>query len=299
MIFVLSCRSTGLQAAESGFGNYLLGSKGIAAGIVAPPGVYIVSQHVSYNGDYLGPIAGSGSQDVRVNVDLAFEQISPVWITPIEIAGGNLGFGVTVPVGFVGVRLDTPARHISDERMTIGDPLFSAFVGWHQARLHWNLGITAVAPVGDYDANRLANLSLNRPSLDVFDGVTWSLPQLNLEMSGALGVTFNGENSVTHYRSGTELHGEWAISTAITPQFAIGLTGYHYEQLTDDTGPNVVPGGFRGRVSAVGLAANYRGTLGDTAFVLRAQAIEEFNTKNRFQATPIFVNLVIGSFAGP
>jgi len=64
-----------------------------------------------------------------------------------------------------------------------------------------------------------------------------------IDISGAIGVTFNAENPATNYRTGDELHIEWAVSKTFTPKFSAGLTGYYYDQISGDSG--AVLGGRR------------------------------------------------------
>jgi hypothetical protein len=283
-------------AVESGFGVHTLGAKGPGAGIIPPPGTYLVSQHFIYSGQYDGlvsPVPGA-LLDANVKIDLSFNDISAAWILPGQILGGHLGVGATLPVGYVGVDLATAQGTNSDSRITIGDPLFGAFLGWHWGSLHWNVGATVVAPIGDYDPGRLANLSLNRPALDLYGAATWLDTDWGLEYSLALGITFNGENTATDYESGREFHTEWAVMKSLTPQFSLGVTGYHYEQLSEDQGAGARLGSFEGRATAIGAAASYNFSTEEHVITVRLNALHEFRTRNRFSGTPIFLSIIVG-----
>ena len=293
---LMLCAATGLNAlaAESGFGVYLLGSKGPGAGYLPPAGFYIASQQFHYRGDYSGPISLAPGQmsDADLHVATDFNMLSPVWITNAKILGGRVGVSATIPIGEVDVTLDTLGIRTKETGFWIGDPLFSIFAGWNYQKFYWNAGVLAVAPIGDYDPTRLSNLSLNRPALDVFGALSWIDLATGFDISGAIGVTINGENTGTNYRSGTELHAEWAISKALSPQLSIGVMGYHYEQLTADGGVGARLGSFKGRATAVGGFANYRFQVDKQAVSLRLQVLEEFNVKNRFEGTPVSLHLV-------
>lgn len=89
---------------------------------------------------------------------------------------------------------------------------------------------------------------------------------MGLEVSLATGVTFNWTNTATNYRTGTELHLEGAVSYNLTPAFSVGVVGYHYEQLTGDTGTGANLGAFEGRVSALGGTVGYNFKLGETPY---------------------------------
>jgi hypothetical protein len=285
------------HAAESGFGVYLLGSRGLGAGIVPPPGFYFASESFFYTGTYRGLIGGSdgGTVEGTIEVDLAFDLLTPVWVTPHKIAGGQFGVSATLPVGYVGVGIDTADASTWDSRVAIGDPLVSAFLGWHRGELHWNVVASAYIPAGEYDGSRPANLSLNRPALDVAATSTWLSNAHALDVTASAGITLNGENAVTNYQSGTELHFEAAVAKKIAKGLSIGAVGYHYEQISGDKGAGAVLGSFKGRASALGAVLSYDFTAGGLAVSARLQVMQEFNVKNRFEGAPVVVNVVAWS----
>ncbi len=283
------------DAAESGFGVYLLGSRGPSSGYIPHPGFYLASQQFHYRGNYSGPISliPGTITDAHISVATDFNMLSPVWITDKRLFGGRLGFSATLPVGQVNVALNAPGVNTEEKGFWIGDPLFSSFVGWSYQNFHWNAGVTLVAPIGQYDSTRLSNLSLNRPAVDVFGALSWIDLKTGIDISGALGLTVNGENTETNYRSGTELHAEWSVSKALTPALSVGAMGYHYQQLTDDSGQGASLGGFRGQATAIGGFLNYRFQIDKRLVSLRAQALREFNVENRFRGTPVSLHLVV------
>lgn len=294
-IFICVSEAPKASAVESGFGVYLLGSKGPASGYLPPAGFYIASQQFHYRGDYSGPINAVPGiiSDADIEVGTDFNMLSPVWITNQKILGGRLGVSATLPLGEVDVALDTLGTFTQETGFWLGDLLFSIFAGWNYKKFHWNAGVTMVAPIGEYSSDRLSNLALNRASLDVFGALSWIDPATGIDISGAIGVTFNAENTETNYRSGTEFHGEWAISKFLSPQLSIGVMGYHYEQLTADSGLGATLGDFKGRATAIGGFVNYRFQVDQRAVSVRLQALDEFNVKNRFEGTPVSLHLVI------
>ena len=83
----------------------------------------------------------------------------------------------------------------------IGDTVVAALLGWQEGNSHWNLVATGTFPTGVYDPNMIAFLGLHRPSLDVKGAYTYLNPQTGLEISGAVGITFNSINSATNYQT--------------------------------------------------------------------------------------------------
>ena len=147
-------------------------------------------------------------------------------------------------------------------------PLFVAFQVPY-TNLHILLSpFEFTAPTGRYDRNDPIgnNTGLNywsyRPALTM----TY-VNQTGQELNINIGTSFNTQNQATHYKSGDEVYFTYAAQQYLTPQFAVGVTGYYYKQFTDDrqdgvvvnTNPNVFPfdplnggPGNRGEAFAIG-----------------------------------------------
>ena len=177
-----------------------------------------------------------------------------IWVTPYEILGGNLAFSATLIIGGPDISASITEPVIiplaTDSITAFGDPVLGTFLGWHNGNLHWLTGVSINVPIGDYRKGDIANVALNYWAADVYGAATWLDPATGLELSGAMGVTFNAENTATNYRTGTELHVEGAIVQHLSEAFDIGLLGYYYDQLSGDSGSGVPAslGGFEGQV---------------------------------------------------
>ena len=57
---------------------------------------------------------------------------------------------------------------------------------------------------------------------DTTGAVTWLDAKMGLELSSAVGFTFNGENPDTDYTTGTEFHVEWALVQHFSKTFSLG-----------------------------------------------------------------------------
>ena len=102
-----------------------------------------------------------------------------------------------------------------------------------------------------------------------------------MELSSAVGFTFNGENPDTDYRTGTEFHVEWALVEHFSKTFALGFSGYHYDQITGDSGSGATLGDFEGRVTAVGPVMLYGFNLGRIPVSTQWSYFHEFDVANR------------------
>jgi hypothetical protein len=281
------------EAAEKGLGVYLLGSRGPMAGFTPPPGVFFQNDLYVYSGEAGSGISLPFGGEVIANVEATAVLDLPtgIWVTPLQIAGGNLGFSATLPVGSLDVEARLGPFSVQDDIFTVGDPFIAAFLGWHAGNFHWQTGVGVNVPIGDYQKGDIANISFNRWATDVFVTATWLDPALGLDISGAAGVTFNGENSATNYETGTEFHLEGAVSKFLSKDLNIGLTGYYYNQLTGDSGSGAKLGGFEGEVAAIGATLGYTFQIGVLPVSARLKYFHEFEVTNRLEGDVGFLTV--------
>lgn len=314
---------TPAQSAESATSVYLLGSKGTLAGMTPPPGLYIADANYYYAGEASGSAARSVTirqtgisvpvvADVSVDASAYYNIPTALWVSSGEILGGNAGLSFMLPVGWkdVDAQVDataiialpppisvtlTPGRsfHLADDNADFGDPLVTAFLGWHRGNWHSNLGLMVNIPAGQWDSGRLANIGFNHWAFDLTGAATWLDPTTGFELSGAVGVTFNTENPDTDYTSGTDLHIEFAAVQHFSKQLALGVSGYHYEQLTGDSGAGAVLGDFEGRVTGVGPQLNYDFTIGQLPVFTSLKWVHEFEATNRLEGDMGFATITI------
>jgi hypothetical protein len=292
------------SAAEKAMGFYLLGTRGPMAGFMAPPGVYFQNDIYHYSGSASASrnLPFNGQIVAGVDARIWLEMPTVLWSTPVQILGGNLAFSISQPIGgpsldaearLTGPLGNTIARGLRDSIFTIGDPVLSAMIGWHRGNFHWQTGVMVNTPIGDYHENALANLSFNRWGADVYGAFTWLDPAVGLDLSIAAGVTFNGTNDFTQYRTGHEFHLEWAAEKHVNKQFSIGMLGYYYEQLTGDSGAGAVLGPFKGRTVAIGGTMAYNFEVAHMPWSLRLKVFKELDVRNRLEGASGFVTLAI------
>jgi hypothetical protein len=291
-------------AAENGVGFYLLGSRGAMAGFVPPPGVYLQNDiyHYSGNASASRNLPFNGQIVAGVDARIWLEMPTVLWSTPVQILGGNLAFAVSQPIGGpaldVGARLTGPlgntiAAGLRDSIFTYGDPVLSAMIGWHRGNFHWQTGVMVNTPVGDYHENALANISFNRWAADVYGALTWLDPAVGLDLSIAAGMTFNGVNDFTQYRTGNEFHLELAAEQHLNKQFSIGILGYYYQQVSGDSGLGATLGPFKGRTVAIGGTMAYNFEVAQMPWSLRLKVFKELDVQNRLEGASGFVTLAI------
>lgn len=285
------------QAAENGTGFYLLGGRGPMAGYLPPPGFYFESDTYSYDAKLDArkslPAGGRVIADVRSQARADF--LNGTWVTPWQVLGGNLAVGAVLPIGRVavsaGVEVDSPrtnrviAASLRDTATMVGDPVMSATLGWQSGKFHWSTTALVNVPVGDYRDGQLANLAFHRWASDLSGALTWFDPETGIDLSSVVGVTFNGTNQATDYRTGTEFHVEWAASKALTSALSAGVIGYHYQQVTGDSGAGAQLGAYKGRTTALGGTIAYNFEVGKTPVSTRLKVLREFSVENRPRGT--------------
>ncbi|ABY28946.1 SphA family protein [Methylorubrum extorquens] len=299
------------EAAESALGVYVLGNCGPMAGVTPPPGFYFENETYFYQGNLGGnrTFQSGGVVAANVKLDISATFMTPVWVTPVEVLGGNLGFSITIPFGTpnvsAGAVLSSPRidRIVSgrerDAIFNVGDIYLASFVGWHSGNLHWSTTVLGVVPSGSYETGQLSNISLNRPALDLSAALTYLDPVLGYELSVVPGVTFNWINPATQYLTGTEFHLEWSASKFLSKEFSIGMVGYFYDQLTGDSGRGDRIGPFKGRVTALGGQIGYTFKVGEIPVSTNVRVLREFNTTNRFEGTATYLTITAPLWVAP
>lgn len=284
-------------ATEGGASLYVPGFHGAMAGFLPPPGFYFETDLYSYSGRLSAgartPIGGAVLANVKAEARAAF--LTPTWVTPLEILGGNLAIGVSVPVGVPRVsagavvssaRLGrTVGISERDATFNIGDPIASAIVGWHAGKFHWLTAASVNIPSGSYQDGQLSNMSFNRWIGDLSAALTYFDPELGLDISTTVGFEINGKNSATDYKSGNAIHADLAITKSLTKELSVGLLMGHYEQISGDSGSGATLGPHKGRVTAVGGAIGYKFEVAGTAVSTQVKVLREVSVENRPRGT--------------
>ncbi len=309
-VFLLAQTTDDATAAEKGIGTYLLGQAGPQAGMLPPvPGLFSTSLVYIYSGKAAPTqeFEFDGNIVADVDVNLAIGVPLLLWVPDAEILGGRVSVYGLLPIGSVDVNADVlfsapggpgVGLNVAESRVSVGDPQAGALIGWNSGAFHWNLGTLVNVPIGDYQNGALDNLAYNHWSVDVHGGLTWLDPATGFELSGRAGITINGENTATDYRTGEEFHIEFAALKHFSPQFHAGLVGYHYQQVSGDSGSGAVLGAFKGRVTTLGPHVSWTFPVGQVPVSLASRAYIEFNTKNRTEGVGGYV-IVTVPLGGP
>jgi hypothetical protein len=286
-------------ATEGGNSLNILGIRVPGAGLTPPAGVFLENDFYFYSGRVAGDISLPLGGQIAVGVKAKEQFVLPtvLWVTDHKLLGGNLGFTVTQPIGFSQVDANVAARGRSESLGAFADPIVGTQIGWSKGDFHWQTGARVNLPFGRYDKGALGNVSLHRWAEDVWGSATYLNPRSGLELSSELGVTFNGENHVTHYRSGDEFHLEGSIGQHFSKSFDAGVISYYYKQISGDSGSGAKLGPFEGRTTAVGVTAGYNFQIGKIPVSTRIKYVREFNEWRRLHGEGGFFTVFLPLWA--
>lgn len=290
------------RADEGGASFYLLGSGGPGAGELPPlTGIYFDSTTYFYDGsastsrDFV--IGGNVVAGIDAEILANFPTI--LWVPTTNALGGTLALGVTLPVANPNIEasavLTGPGGGAIDvdrfdSATVVGDPALTAAMAWKVADdAHVSLTSMVNVPIGTYREGELANISFHRWIVDVSAAATWK--PTGWDVSGKVGITFNGRNDLTDYNSGNEVHIEGSVERKLTQQFSAGLQAYHLQQISGDSGEGAKLGSFKGRVTGVGPTIAATVLLGKTPVTARLRYFEEFGVRNRLDGRAVFFSI--------
>src|SRR5262252_1698192 len=234
--------------------------------------------------------ARGGGFQMGVKSPTDFVMLTPTYVFATPILGAQAAVGLTALYGrnttSVSATLTGPggaslSGSRSDYVVGLGDLYPAASLKWNRDVHNFMLYATASAPVGIYDPTRLAAMGSGHWSADAGAGYTYLNEQVGFEWSAVVGFTYNFINPYTQYRSGVDVHLDWAISPILTERLHIGAVGYVYDQLTGDSGASPVLGGFRSRVAGIGPQIGFFFPIGEREGYLNLRGYSEFDAKNR------------------
>ena len=303
--------ATPAQATDQAKNVYLLGSRAsLLSGALPGPGSYFQNDMYFYSGKAAGgiqlPLGGLLAADVEAKI-VALELPTGMHVFETPVLGGSFALAATMPMGWQeitasgGVSLPGGggpfSLSVTDEEFQIGDPFLQAILGWHSGNLHWQVAGAVNVPLGEWERGQLVNLGFNRWAGDVTAAATW-LDMANLyQFSGAVGVTFNGENLTTDYQSGTELHLEASAAKLFANGTSLGVAAYHYQQLTGDSNQTLAQelalGDFKGRTTGIGPVLGLTIPLTDRKMSVNARWFHEFDVENRIEGDAAFLTVAV------
>lgn len=255
------------RADAGGVGFWLPGIFGSLAAAPTVPGWAYASIYLHLQADagatknFVTSGGGSGSVVTGLNAHADALALGITYVSPTPVLGGQAAISLITAPGNVGLGIDAtltgPAGNVisggrTDNRTTVSDVFYQGTLKWNQGVHNEMVYITSNIPSGTYDPTRLANLNLGFVAWDAGAGYTYFDPKTGHEFSVVGGLTYSLPNPYLQYQNGIDFHVDWAASQFLSKHLQVGVAGYFYQQITDDSGPGAKLGGFRGRAIGIG-----------------------------------------------
>jgi hypothetical protein len=230
---------------------------------------------------------------------------SPTYVFSHPVLGGQFAVTLLEIVGRQKATIDATATGALGPigfatQRSVSDSLTGASDFYIQPTLRWNNGVHNYMvygmmniPVGAYDSTRMVNIGMGHWAIDGGAGYTYFNPQTGYEFSVVTGLTYNFENPDLDYQNGIDWHVDWGASYFVSKQVHIGLVGYLYQQISDDSGSGATLGGFRSRVAGIGPQIGYLFPIGDKQGYLNLKGYKEFAAENRPEGWNMWLSFVI------
>ncbi|MBO9410970.1 MULTISPECIES: transporter [unclassified Ruegeria] len=293
-------------AVEGGLGAYFLGTRDTFAGFVPEPGTYtsLTFDHLdgSVDGVSLAGLPIAADADLELNL----WRLGVTQVFDAQLFGGTPAINLTVPfpvadLTFTAIRPPLEGANIDDTLSSFGDLSLTGLVGWHRGNLHYSTGLTVYAPTGEFNTAtinvqertvQVLNAGKNVWSFQPFFAATWFVPERGFEVSGAASLLFSEENDATDYQTAPAFQLEGAVVQRFRSGWGVGLAGYTYHQLEDDSGAGAEltrialgASSLRAQVSGIGPLVTYEGgTLLGANASLKLKYTHEFAAKRRFES---------------
>ena len=290
-LVALSINVHDTKAVEGGFGAYLLGSRDLLAGVVPPPGVYLMNDTIFVSG------TATFFRETTLN---AWVNKTAIRVVPTgKLFGGNISLALQFP--FVAADLEVAGRGEIGNTSGLSDITLTPAIGWHAGNFHYLWAAAMLFPTGSYDPINPINNGKNTFAVDTAFAATYLDPQRGHELDVAAGVTLSEENDRTHYKNGPEFHIEATLAQRFGNGWALGVTGHAYHQLADDSGAGAERlrsvlgrGDLIGSVYGLGPLISYQTKLGGVDVALTAKYVKQFEATNHFEADSEWVRLRLG-----
>lgn len=262
---------------------YLPPQPGLYGGVVAGLG----SANKSY-GD-------NGKRNPFVNIDLnaGIAAAGLLYIYPVTLFGGTLGtgFAASYSAGHIGVNgASQNFRGVDDMYADI--LVWSKHLSSGPTGLTVKVGYSMVIPIGKYNTTDLYTPGRNTYIYIPNAAVTYLTgPNFlgdGLEFSAHVFADIAGQNTAVHYKTGTVVDLDWAISE-VFGRWQAGIAGYYARQINDDTmnGMVVAPNGNRLGVAAVGPVISYN--IPEWKSNVKFKLTRPFYTRNSTAATEAYI----------
>ncbi|WP_079435973.1 transporter [Zoogloea sp. LCSB751] len=286
LALALAALAGAASATEGGGTIYPVGAENYTCCALPPPGLYGMAWYQHYSAD---AVRGNGGEVVTPSTfKVTANAIVPrvVYVTPMVVAGASLGVQAILPI----VNLDVNvASGVQQSKTGFGDMTFGPVLGWHLSeKLHSVLALDIYAPTGAYKKGDVANIGRNHWALQPVLGFSYIQPHgFNADLKTMW--TYNFKNDDTDYKDGKELIVDYSAGWGVGGGWTLGVGGYYYQQLTNDSQSGATIDNNKGRAVAFGPSVRYDSGKG---WFITAKYQDEMAVRNRADGAAFWVKAV-------
>lgn len=295
-------------AEEGGSGHYMPGSmSSFADGVASDPTFLARINYIHYNGstdfDRSIPYAGLTTlgADATSNVwgltlfwAPEWGQINDTWNYAMSTTIPWVSMDVAANVSSSAV--DTGVRR-SDTEQGLGDIVLQPLMLNYKASndLNVNFRVSLYTPTGTYEVGRLANTGKNFWTVEPTAAIIYLGQKNGIEGSLFFGLDFNTENKDTSYKSGIQVHLDGTLAQhfpLLSGLAGAGVTGFWYQQISDDSGDGASLGAFRARAHGIGPVLSYGHAVAGKTITAELKWLHEFDNQNRLEGDTVWFKLL-------
>ena len=290
VFLTLAVWSSSTQAAEGGTSFYLPGTAGdIALAQSAEPGLQVANSVYYQSGDVDAAVV-QGNVNLGLDLNMILDIVAAGYTFEEDVLGATYTVGAAFPFGRAKLKatIDVEgagSRSANRDSINVGDiALVPLELTWTIGNLSVQLGETIFVPTGAYDVDKVVNIGLNRWGFDTTLAATYFNLDTGTEVSVAPGILFNTENDKTDYETGTEFHLDYTVNQFLSETFAVGLRGYYYNQVSDDSGGGALLDGFQGESLGLGPGFVWFPKVADGDIAILGKWIHDIDATNRIES---------------
>jgi len=306
VLFSTMITSTTLIAEEGGSGHYMPGSmSSFIDGVPAEPTFITRLNYLNYkaSSSIVFP-KGSGGLLAQPDATINALGLTVLWAPDWDMGWGDkwqfamsstlsvLHFDLSGDLNFNG----TGFFHQEGDRTALGDMVFMPLMVNYNVNkdLNINARLGFYAPTGSYEYGRYINTGKNFWTVEPTIGIVYFGQENGREASLFLGADFNEENSDTNYKSGTQIHFDGTLAQHFPWLGGIsgmGVSGYWYKQVSNDSGSGANLAAFRAEAAGVGPVVSWIDKTGK--YVFEMKYIKDLKNEKRLEGDTFWLKYVI------
>jgi len=274
-------------------GHYPLGSEGIKAATLPPPGMYLRTYTSFYTANvYRNWSAIPGRPDEGMDLDALAVVPRFIWMTDQKILGADYGMDFLVPLIYTDFEINTPGGWVKDNDTCVGDICVEPVdLAWHGGNYDIGAAVAVWMPTGKYNDDRLASPGKDFWTTMFTLGGTYYLDEEKTWSGSVLGrYEINSEMDELDAEPGDDILFEWGLGKTLAKVWDVGVIGYCQWQLTDDSGDDVTwDESVHDRVAGIGPEVSV--FIPPAMMFISARCAWEFSAVDRPEGTTVTLTL--------